>query len=121
MRFYLADKLIPALDGIVLNQLGVGREEFIHNVIYGELTRDPSAYDESVIMSMDDFLLQSLSWTEYGYFLNNMGLRLAFENDYINVQSLVAQYIKPLMNTDNYLFDLRITRNHGFMVDLYQY
>lgn len=118
MRFYLRDTLLPTLDKEILNQLGVGRDEFIQNVIYGELTRDPSAYDESVICSMDDFLVQNLSASEYDYFLANMGLRLTYETDYVRTQEAVARYLKPLLKYHNYEFDLRLNPNHGHIVDL---
>ena len=118
MRFYLRDTLLPSLDKEILNQLGVGRDEFIQNVIYGELTRDPSAYDESVICSMDDFLIQNLSASEYDYFLANMGLRLTYETDYVRTQEAVARYLKPLLKHHNYEFDLRLNPNHGHIVDL---
>lgn len=118
MRFYLHDKLLPQLDPEILNQLGVDREEFIHNVIYGELTRDPSAYDESVIVSMDDFLVQHLSYQDYDYFLANMAMRLAYEDDYIKAQGVVARYLRPILKHHDYGFDLRILSGHGYVVDL---
>lgn len=118
MRFYLRDTLLPTIDPIMLNQLGVGRDEFIHSVIYGELTRDPLAYDESVIMTMDDFLVQNLSESEYDYFLTNMGMRLTYENDYVRVQETVARYLKPILKQGDYVFDLRLNPNHGYFVDL---
>ena len=118
MRFYLRDTLLPELDSGILNILGVGRDEFVQNVIYGELTRDPTAYDESVICSMDDFLVQNLTQMEYDYFLGNMGMRLTYEDNYVKTQETVARYLKPLLKHYDYQFDLRLNPNHGHYVEL---
>lgn len=118
MRLYIRDTLLPPVDKQVLEQLGVGRDEFMQNVIYGELTRDAQAYDESVIMCMDDFLVQNMSPMDYDYFLNNMAMRLAYEQDYVRTQETVARYLKPLLKHGDYVFDLRLVPNHGHYVDL---
>lgn len=118
MRFYLRDDLLPPLDKEVLNRLGVGRDEFIQNVIYGELTRDPFAYDESVIMCMDDFLVQNLTELEYAYFMNHMAVRLAYEDDYIRMQNVIARYLRPALRYNNCDYDLRLRPGHGHYVDI---
>lgn len=118
MRFYIRDTLLPPIDPEILNQLGVGRDEFIQNVIYGELTRDPSAYDESVICAMDDFLVQNLTELEYAYFITHRAQLLIYEENYIRTQVTVARYLKPILKHGNYEFDLRLNPNHGHYVDL---
>ncbi|MNG00040.1 hypothetical protein D3C85_107770 [compost metagenome] len=121
MRFYLRDALLPEIDKEILNQLGVDRDEFVQNVIYGELTRDPSAYDESVICSMDDFLVQNLTELEYAYFMTHRAQLMIYEQDYIRMQTMVARYLKPLLKHGHYEFDLRLQPNHGHYVDLVRF
>lgn len=121
MRFYLRDALLPEIDKEILNQLGVDRDEFVQNVIYGELTRDPSAYDESVICSMDDFLVQNLTELEYAYFMTHRAQLMIYEQDYIRMQTMVARYLKPLLKHGHYKFDLRLQPNHGHYVDLVRF
>ena len=118
MHFYLRDDLLPPLDKEVLHRLGVGRDEFIQNVIYGELTRDPFAYDESVIMCMDDFLVQNLTELEYAYFINHKAICLAYEDDYIRMQNVVARYLRPALKYNNCDYDLRLRPGHGHYVDI---
>lgn len=120
MRFYLRDALLPPLDQEVLNRLSVDRDVFVQNVIYGELTRDPFAYDESVIMCMDDFLVQNLSELEYAYFMNHTAIRVAYEDDYIRMQNIVARYLRPVLKYNNCEYDLRLNPNHGHYVDVYE-
>ena len=118
MRFYIRDTLLPPIDAEILNQLGVDRDEFLQSVIYGELTRDPSAYDESVIMAMDDFLVQHLSELDYAYFITHRAQLLVYEDNYIRAQKTIARYLYPLLKHGNYDFDLRLNPNHGHYVDL---
>jgi hypothetical protein len=118
IRFYLRDTLLPAVDKCILEQLGVDRDEFVQAVIYGELTRDPSAYDESVICSMDDFLVQHLTELEYAYFMTHRAQLMVYEEDYIRIQKAVARYLHPLLKYGNYDFDLRLAPKHGHIVDL---
>jgi hypothetical protein len=118
MRLYIRDALLPPVDKDILDQLGVDRDEFLSSVIYGELTRDPSDYDASVICSMDDFLVQHLTELEYAYFRVHKAQLLAYEDNYLRAQAMVARYLKPIIKHGNYDFDLRLNPNHGHYVDL---
>jgi hypothetical protein len=118
MRLYIRDTLLPPVDKDILDQLGVDRDEFFNNVLYGELTRDPLDYEASVICSMDDFLVQHLTEMEYAYFMVHKAQLMAYEENYIRAQIAVARYLKPILKHGNYDFDLRVNPNHGHYVDL---
>jgi hypothetical protein len=114
MRIYIPDDTLPAVSPQVLSLLGLSREDFIQNVIYGELTRDPYDYDASVVCAMDDFLIQNLSNQEYERFMRNHIPMLTYEDDYIRVQKVIARYVRRI---DFQSFDMRLF-HRGYGIEL---
>ncbi|MND14815.1 hypothetical protein D3C81_957340 [compost metagenome] len=114
MRIYIPDDTLPVISANVLALLGLSREDFIQNVIYGELTRDPYDYDASVVCSMDDFLIQNLTNHEYERFMRSQIPMIAYEADYIRVQQVIARYLKRI---DFGSFDMRLF-HRGYGIEL---
>lgn len=119
MQIYIPDRLFPQIENRVLGYIEVGRDVFILSALYDELMSDPTAYDESVCVAMDDFLVQNLTNDQYRGIFSERYLLSAYERCYVTVREIAAQYLKKLIQDHDCTFEIRHgLNNKGYWIDL---
>jgi len=115
---YIPDSHFPVMEQRILNMLGMGRADFILNVLHGELTHDPMAYDESLVMAMDEVLVDNMCNDEYYAFHNDHRMLRHYEYVYGLTRRIARQYVGKLMRNRDWSFDLKHT-DRGYLIDIY--
>lgn len=106
------------MDQTVLNKIGMGHIDFTLSVIHGELTQDPLAYDESLIMAMDEILVNNMCQDDYFAFHTDHRVLRHYEYVYSLGRRVARQHLAKLLRNRDWSFELKHT-DHGYLIDIY--
>ncbi len=96
----------------------MGHVDFTLTMIHGELTHDPLAYHESLVMAMDEILVNQMCKDDYYAFHTERDLLQHYEYVYGLGRRVCRPYLAKLMHHRDWSFDLNHT-DRGYLIEIW--